>query len=166
MNKPAHAAIALGGNIGDTQTIVETLEAAIKTLATTPGIVVESQSSWYRTKAIGPTQPDYVNSCIVLKVTLSPVNLLTNLLKIEEKFGRVRTEHWGPRTLDLDLLLYDDIILNQFDLQIPHPRMHQRAFVLVPLAEIAGNWLYPISQQLIKDLVLEVDISDVQLLQG
>jgi 2-amino-4-hydroxy-6-hydroxymethyldihydropteridine diphosphokinase len=163
MNKPARAAIALGGNIGDSPTI---LQAAIKTLATTPGIVVESQSSWYKTKAIGPIQPDYINGCVVLQVTISPINLLTTLLTVEEKFGRVRTEHWGPRTLDLDLLLYDDIILNQSDLQIPHPRMNQRAFVLVPLAEIAGNWLDPLSQQLIKDLVLQVDTCDVQLLQA
>jgi 2-amino-4-hydroxy-6-hydroxymethyldihydropteridine diphosphokinase len=90
--------------------------------------------------------------------------LLENLLAIEQKFGRVRQEHWGPRTLDLDLLLYDDLILHEPNLQIPHPRMAERAFVLVPLAEIAPNWLDPISKRIIQDLLPEVDTSDVHLL--
>lgn len=163
MEKSARAAIAIGGNIGDSQTI---FQGAINSLAATPGIVVESQSSWYQTKAVGPIQPDYLNGCLVLQVTLTPIKLLKRLLAVEDKFGRVRAEHWGPRTLDLDLLLYDDITVNHRDLQIPHPRMRERSFVLVPLAEIAGNWLDPVSQQLIKDLLLQVDISDVQLLHS
>jgi 2-amino-4-hydroxy-6-hydroxymethyldihydropteridine diphosphokinase len=157
----ARTAIALGSNIGNCQAI---LEGALAALSQIPAITIQAQSSWYRTKAVGPTQPDYLNSCATLLVQMSPQDLLENLLAIEQQFGRVRQEHWGPRTLDLDLLLYDDLILDQPNLQIPHPRMTQRAFVLVPLVEIAPNWIDPRSQRTIQDLLLEVDISDVHLL--
>ncbi|MBW4563452.1 MAG: 2-amino-4-hydroxy-6-hydroxymethyldihydropteridine diphosphokinase [Mojavia pulchra JT2-VF2] len=157
------AAIALGSNMGDSRVI---LEAAIESLATTPGIVLEARSNWYKTKAIGPPQPDYLNGCAILRIFMLPQQLLENLLEIEQKFGRVRQERWGPRTLDLDLLLYDDVIVHTPTLQIPHPRMRERAFVLVPLAEIAPNWIEPLSGCVIKDLVKEVDCSDVHLLMG
>ncbi len=158
-----NAAIALGSNIGDSQ---EILAAAIATLAKTPGIVLEATSHWYITKAVGPPQPDYLNGCVIVKIFMLPQLLLETLLAIEQKFGRVRQERWGPRTLDLDLLLYDDLILDTPTLQIPHPRMRERAFVLVPLAEIAPNWVEPISGCVIKDLLKEVDCSDVHLLMG
>ncbi|MDZ8051310.1 MAG: 2-amino-4-hydroxy-6-hydroxymethyldihydropteridine diphosphokinase [Aulosira sp. ZfuVER01] len=157
------AAIALGSNMGNSQ---EILEAAIVTLAKTPGIVLEAQSHLYKTKAVGPPQPDYLNGCVIVKISMLPQLLLENLLAIEQKFGRVRQERWGPRTLDLDLLLYDDLIIDTPTLQIPHPRMRERAFVLVPLAEIAPNWVEPISGCVIKDLVKDVDCSDVNLLMG
>jgi 2-amino-4-hydroxy-6-hydroxymethyldihydropteridine diphosphokinase len=139
-------AIALGSNLGDSLSI---LENALLELAQTPGIILVSQSRWYQTKAIGPAQPDYLNGCAILQVELTPQELLDTLLEIENKFGRVRLEKWGPRTLDLDLLLYGDIILDTPNLQIPHPRMRERAFVLVPLAEIAPDWLDPVSQKAI-----------------
>lgn len=158
----AGVAIALGSNMGDPQVI---LAAALETLAQTPGIILEAKSSWYQTKAIGPPQPDYLNGCAILRVAMLPQALLAKLLTIENKFGRVRQEHWGPRTLDLDLLLYDDLILNQPNLQIPHPRMHKRAFVLVPLAEIAPTWIEPVSGKIIENLLSEVDRSDVHLVK-
>lgn len=157
------SAIALGSNMGDSQAI---LAAALENLAQTPGIFIEAKSSWYKTKAVGPPQPDYWNGCAILQVETSPQTLLETLLRIEQKFGRVRQEHWGPRTLDLDLLLYDDLIMDTPNLQIPHPRMRERAFVLVPLAEIAPNWLEPVSGRLIQDLLKEVDSSDVHLVMG
>jgi 2-amino-4-hydroxy-6-hydroxymethyldihydropteridine diphosphokinase len=157
----AITAIALGSNMGNSPAI---LAGALEALAQTSGITVQAQSSWYRTKAIGPTQPDYLNGCAILSVQISPQALLAQLLAIEQEFGRVRQEHWGPRTLDLDLLLYDDLILDQPNLQIPHPRMTERAFVLVPLAEIASDWIDPVSQKVIQDLLLEIDTSDVHLL--
>lgn len=157
------SAIALGSNMGDPQ---EILEASLETLAQTPGIILEAKSSWYTTKAIGPPQPDYLNGCAILKVQLFPQALLETLLTIEQKFGRVRQERWGPRTLDLDLLLYDDIIVDQPNLQIPHPRMSERAFVLVPLAEIAPDWIEPVSQRVIQDLLQDVDTSDVHLVNS
>lgn len=153
-------AIALGGNIGDSYRI---LEEAIKTLAQTPGIKLQTKSSWYRTKAVGPPQPDYLNGCAILQVTMSPDLLLETLLATEQKFGRVRQQRWGARSLDLDLLLFDDLIINTPHLQIPHPRMVERAFVLIPLAEIAPDWVEPISGYVIKDIVKEVDCSDVEL---
>jgi 2-amino-4-hydroxy-6-hydroxymethyldihydropteridine diphosphokinase len=155
------SAIALGGNIGDSYQI---LEAAIETLATTPGIKLQAKSSWYRTKAVGPPQPDYLNGCAILQVAMSPDLLLETLLAIENKFGRVRQERWGARSLDLDLLLYDDLIIDTPHLQIPHPRMKERAFVLIPLAEVAPDWIEPISGCMIQDLVKKVDCSDVHLL--
>jgi len=147
-------AIALGSNLGDSLSI---LENALLELAQTPGIILVSQSRWYQTKAIGPTQPDYLNGCAILQVELTPEELLNTLLEIETKFGRVRLEKWGPRTLDLDLLLYGDIILDTPNLQIPHPRMTERAFVLVPLAEIAPDWIDPVSQKAIASLQQEVN---------
>ena len=157
------SAIALGSNIGDSQAI---LAAAVEQLAQTPGILLEAKSSWYITKAVGPPQPDYLNGCVVLRVEMQPQLLLETLLGIEQQFGRVRRQRWGPRSLDLDLLLYDDLILDTPTLQIPHPRMRERAFVLVPLTEIAPHWVEPVSGRVVKDLVQEVDCSDVHLWKG
>lgn len=162
VNQNIACAIALGGNIGQTLTI---LEAAIETLAQTPGIFLEKKSSWYKTKAVGPPQPDYINGAALLQVEMIPQLLLETLLQIENKFGRQRRERWEARTLDLDLLLYDDVILDTPKLQLPHPRMRERAFVLVPLAEIAPDWIEPVSGYKIKELVQEVDCSDVHLLE-
>lgn len=153
-------AVALGSNLGDSRAL---LEAAVETLAQTPGIILKAKSSWYKTKAVGPPQPDYLNGCVILQVNMIPQLLLETLLEIEKKFGRVRQKRWEARLLDLDLLLYDDLILNTPDLQIPHPRMRERAFVLVPLAEIAPDWVEPISKRSIKQLVKEVDCCEVSL---
>ncbi len=153
-----HCAIALGSNLGDS---LQTLETAVGTLATTPEIIVEAQSHWYRTAAVGPPQPDYLNGCVIIQTMLTPHALLETLLTIEKQFGRVRRERWGPRTLDLDLLLFDDLVLEIPSLQIPHPRMTERAFVLVPLAEIAPNWIEPVSGKAIAQLVQAVDCSEV-----
>ncbi len=155
------SAIALGSNLGDSLT---TLENALKTLAQTPGIILQAVSSWYVTKAVGPPQPDYLNGCALLGVQMSPEALLETLLGIEAKFGRIRRDRWGPRTLDLDLLLFDDLILETPSLQIPHPRMSERAFVLVPLAEIASDWVEPVSGHAIAQLVQRVDCSGVHRL--
>lgn len=154
-------AIALGSNLGDSLAI---LEAALKVLAITPNINIQAKSSWYQTKPIGPPQPDYINGCALLQVALSPQQLLETLLQVEVKFGRVRQERWGPRTLDIDLLLYDDLILDTPSLQLPHPCMSERAFVLVPLAEIAPNWVEPVSGKAIAQLVQAVDCSGVKKL--
>ncbi|MEM7726412.1 MAG: 2-amino-4-hydroxy-6-hydroxymethyldihydropteridine diphosphokinase [Cyanobacteria bacterium P01_A01_bin.45] len=153
------AAIALGSNLGKSLT---TLENAIQSLNETTGITLTSHSDWYRTKPVGgPPQPDYVNACALLKVELDPHKLLETLLEIEQQFGRERKERWGARTLDLDLILYNDLILNTPNLQIPHPRMRERAFVLVPLAEIAPNWIEPVSGKTITQLLREVNCSGV-----
>lgn len=156
-------AIALGSNLGDSHAIVE---AAVETLAKTPDIILQAKSSWYQTKAVGPPQPDYINGCVLLSVQKTPQQLLETLLGIEAQFGRVRRERWGPRSLDLDLLLYDDLILETPTLQLPHPRMRERAFVLVPLAEIAPDWVEPVSHKAIAELVQAVDCTEVHRLMG
>ncbi|MBD2593707.1 2-amino-4-hydroxy-6-hydroxymethyldihydropteridine diphosphokinase [Nostoc spongiaeforme FACHB-130] len=156
-------AVALGSNLGDSQQI---LAAAIAQLSTVPKMQLIATSSWYRTKAVGPPQPDYINGCIIMQVDMTPQVLLETLLATEQQFGRVRQERWGPRSLDLDLLLYDQVILDIPNLQIPHPRMRERAFVLVPLAEIAPDWIEPVSGYKIKQLVKDVDCSDVHLLKS
>lgn len=155
----AQAAIALGSNLGDPHAI---LDAALKTIAYSPDITLDTQSHYYQTAAVGPPQPDYLNACALLTTRLTPAALLQRLLEIEIQFGRVRQERWGPRLLDLDLLLVDSVICDQPGLQLPHPRMTQRAFVLVPLAEIAPHWIEPISGKAIADLVQTVDCSGIR----
>lgn len=159
--KMIKCAIALGSNLGNS---IETLENSLKVLNQTPGIAIQAVSSWYKTKPIGPPQPDYINGCALLEVKQTPEELLVLLLATELQFGRVRQEHWGARTLDLDLLLYDDLILDTANLQLPHPRMKERAFVLVPLAEIAGDRIEPVSKKAIAQLANEVDCSSVELI--
>lgn len=149
-------AIALGSNLGDSFAI---LQQSLTRLAQTPGISLESYSSFYRTAPVGPPQPDYINACALVAVTLNPEQLLAITLKIEQEFGRVRLESNAPRTLDLDILLYDNLIVNLPHLQIPHPRMWQRAFVLVPLTEIAPDWLEPVTKKPIADFLLNLDCS-------
>ncbi|WP_036479954.1 2-amino-4-hydroxy-6-hydroxymethyldihydropteridine diphosphokinase [Myxosarcina sp. GI1] len=157
----AKCAIALGSNLGDS---LNTLKTSLAVLSQTPGIDLKATSSWYRTKPVGtPTpQPDYLNGCALLQVDQTPEELLTLIQAIELQFGRVRTEKWGARTLDLDLLLYEDLILEHPNLTIPHPRMNERAFVLIPLAEIAPDWIEPVSQKAIAQLARRVDATGVE----
>jgi 2-amino-4-hydroxy-6-hydroxymethyldihydropteridine diphosphokinase len=113
---------------------------------------VLARSRWYRSAPVGPPQPDYVNGCALLVVALEPDALLERLLATERRFGRVRGERWGPRRLDLDLLLVEDQRLDTPRLTLPHPRLRERAFVLVPLAEIAPGWIDPVSGQSVAEL--------------
>lgn len=156
-------AIALGSNLGDS---LNTFSNVLRVLETTPGITIKSVSSWYQTKPIGPPQPDYINGCAVLEMQQTPEELLVLLQAIELQFGRVRKEPWEARTIDLDIILYDDLILDLPHLKIPHPRMKERAFVLVPLAEIAPNWIDPISKKAIGQLAKEVNCSEVNLIRN
>jgi 2-amino-4-hydroxy-6-hydroxymethyldihydropteridine diphosphokinase len=153
------AAIALGSNQGDSHQI---LTSALKAIASIPEIRLQAHSHYYQTVAIGPPQPDYLNACALITTCLTPQRLLHMLLKIEQQFGRVRRERWGPRLLDLDLLLFDHLVLNLPDLQIPHPRMTERAFVLVPLAEIAADWVEPVSGRAIAELTQTIDQSGIK----
>ena len=135
------AYVALGANLGDPTAAVL---AAFAALANLPESRVARCSSLYRTAPVGIlSQPDFVNAVAVLETTLPPESLLDALLDIEARFGRIRRERNGPRTLDLDLLLYDDIELDLPRLTLPHPRLHLRAFVLLPLAEVAPDLAIP-----------------------
>ena len=131
------AAIGLGANLGDA---AATLREAIAELARLPRTELLRASRLYRTPAWGVTeQPDFINAVALVETTLSPRDLLDALLAIERSFGRTRLdgERWGPRTLDLDLLLHADATIDEPGLRVPHPHLHERAFALLPLAEIA-----------------------------
>lgn len=141
---PVRASIGLGGNLGD---VAMTIGYAFIALAGLPGTHVLRCSRLYLTPAWGMTaQPDFINAAALLSTQLSPDALLAELLRIEREAGRDRDaqpERWGPRALDLDLLLYGDAVIAHPGLSVPHPHLHERAFVLVPLAEIAPDALVP-----------------------
>ncbi len=131
------ACIGLGSNLGSP---VQTLRSARQAIANQPGIREKSFSSLYQSVPMGPAdQPDYVNAVMIVDTTLAPLQLLDVLQAIENAHGRVRQgERWGPRTLDLDMLLYDELEMDDIRLKLPHPGMTEREFVLYPLAEIAS----------------------------
>jgi 2-amino-4-hydroxy-6-hydroxymethyldihydropteridine diphosphokinase len=137
----ANALIALGGNVGDVRA---TFKKAIATICGMAQAALLARSSDYATPPWGnERQPRFINACIEIETSLDPHALLFTLQKIEQKFGRDRSkeERWGPRTLDLDLIAYDDVSLQRPELTLPHPRLFERAFVLVPLVEIAPDRL-------------------------
>ncbi|MFD0591143.1 2-amino-4-hydroxy-6-hydroxymethyldihydropteridine diphosphokinase [Paenibacillus sp. GCM10027627] len=130
----AEAYIALGSNMGDRE---ELLEQAIRLLDARDDINVLRWSGMYETDPVGYTdQPPFLNMAIAVSTTLSPLELLRVQLELEKSLGRIRHERWGPRTIDLDLLLYDNVRMNQEELTLPHPRMMERSFVLVPLHDV------------------------------
>lgn len=136
---PVRAYISLGSNIGDKRAMIA---AALDYLRATPGVAVISRSRDYRTPPWGDTNQDwFVNACAALNTTLSPQDLLATCLAIEARMGRIRTRRWGPRVIDIDLLDYNRQIVDSDRLTLPHPRILERAFVLTPLAEIAGDLL-------------------------
>lgn len=134
MTSPIRAALGLGSNMGDTKA---NLAQAVDLLNGTLGIKVTARSPDYRTPPWGPVpQDDYRNICLVIETTLSPRDLLNRCLGIEREMGRVRDIRWGPRLIDIDVLIYGTETVDEDNLSIPHPRMGERAFVLVPLADI------------------------------
>lgn len=156
-------AIGLGSNLGPS---LVTLQTAVQQLATTPELQLIGQSHWYQTSPVGPPQPDYINGCLLIQTPLRPEEILGILLEIECQFGRIRSERWGPRTLDLDLLLYGQVVMNTALLTLPHPRLHERAFVLVPLMDILSDWVHPILNQAIAQFVQTVDCTGIRQLRS
>ncbi|MDH5834028.1 2-amino-4-hydroxy-6-hydroxymethyldihydropteridine diphosphokinase [Luteimonas kalidii] len=144
MNR-VQACVGLGGNVGE---VARTLAAALDALARLPGTSLLRASRLYRTPAWGRRdQPDFLNAAAVLDTGLAARDLLDALLATERGFGRERLDgegdRWGPRTLDLDLLLYGEAVIDAPGLRVPHPHLHERAFALVPLAEIAPTAMIP-----------------------
>lgn len=131
------AYIALGSNIGDRAGL---LQQAIEMIHAHEGIQVLKVSHMYETDPVGYVdQPAFLNMVISVATCLSPILLLRSLLKLELQLGRIRKQRWGPRTIDLDLLLYDNVIMDQEELMLPHPRMMDRLFVLVPLHDVIAD---------------------------
>jgi 2-amino-4-hydroxy-6-hydroxymethyldihydropteridine diphosphokinase len=160
MNPSVIAYVGLGGNVG---AVAETLRQAVQVLGRLPQTAVRAVSSLYRTPAWGHAQqPDFVNGVVALETSLTAQELLQALLRIELEFGRDREagQRWGPRTLDLDLLLYGDAILEAPGLRLPHPHLHERAFALVPLLEIAPDVFIP-GQGAARDALSSLETSDI-----
>lgn len=161
--KPVVAYIGLGANEGDPRRQVE---EAIARLAATEEIELLQASSFYLNPPLGPAdQPWYVNAVIQVRTRLTPEELLRVLHRVEQELGRVRRERWGPRVIDLDLLLYDGVILSGPDLTLPHPEMHRRSFVLAPLAEIAPQAWHPTLQKTASELLEKLDPRDRESLE-
>lgn len=150
----AKAYLGLGSNLGDRE---KNLKDCIEKIGTFKDIKLLNVSRVYETEPVGgPPQPGYLNAAFVIETSLSPQKLLRRLQKVESSFGRLRDVKWGPRTLDIDILLYDNEIVTDDDLVIPHTLMHERLFVLKPLCEIAADVKHPILNKTIAELMLDI----------
>jgi 2-amino-4-hydroxy-6-hydroxymethyldihydropteridine diphosphokinase len=158
----AEALIALGGNLGDVRW---TFERAVALLCDGTGVRLLARSSDYVTPPWGvEDQPPFINSCLVVDTVLPPRALLDLARSVETRLGRNRAQErrWGPRTLDIDIIAYDDLVIDEPDLELPHPRWFERAFVLVPLSEIAPDRV--IGGITVRDAASRVDASGVERL--
>ncbi len=147
--------LGLGANLGRR---IKTLEDGIKRLGAHPGISVLARSPYYETEPLGgPPQPWFINAALGIETGLSPQELLRVAQEIERGLGRKHNpdeeERWGPRTIDIDILLYDNRIVEDEDLKIPHPMMHQRRFVLEPLADISPELVHPVLNETVSRLL-------------
>jgi 2-amino-4-hydroxy-6-hydroxymethyldihydropteridine diphosphokinase len=156
------ALVGFGGNVGDVR---PNLSRAVAMFCDGDAVRLVARSSDYRTPAWGITdQPPFVNLCVAVETALAPRALLARALAVEHAFGRdrAREQRWGPRTIDVDLLAYDDLVVDEADLQLPHPRLLERAFVLVPLAEIEPDRI--ISGLRVRDALARLDPSGIERL--
>ena len=153
------AYVGLGSNLGDRAAY---LLLGLSALSRLPETRLLRLSPVYETDPVGPPQPPYLNMVAELETELSPKGLLAEMLRIEKALGRERRERWGPRTLDLDLLLYGDLVLEEEGLSVPHPRLHERAFVLVPLLDLLPEGRHPLLGQSFAELLASLDASSVR----
>ncbi len=152
-NTEVIAYIGLGSNIGDRE---YQLNRALELLKSAEKVEVTIVSSFYNTAPVGyEQQPDFLNAVVEIRTTLSADDLLELCSKIEKELKRERIIRWGPRTIDLDILLFGNSVINEKDLVIPHPRMHERKFVMEPLNEIAPFVMHPVFNKSISELFLE-----------
>jgi len=153
--------IAMGGNMGD---IYSTFVHARRDLAALPGSRLIESAAIYKSRAIGPPQPDYLNTVLMFEFDMKPLALLQQIQETEIRYGRVRSRHWGPRTLDLDLIAFDTILMHSDNLILPHPRMHERIFVLQCMCEIWPDWQHPHLEQSARELLNNLLVSGEPLL--
>ena len=148
--------LGLGANLGERR---ETLDAALAQLAAHPAIRVRTVSALLETEPVGgpPGQPHYLNGAAEIETDLAPAVLLAELKRIERDLGRRQGPRWGPREIDLDILLYGRLILETPDLSIPHPRLRERRFVLEPLSEIAPDAIDPVTGLTVRELASRLD---------
>ncbi|MGI5197175.1 2-amino-4-hydroxy-6-hydroxymethyldihydropteridine diphosphokinase [Streptomyces sp. CA-288835] len=143
LHNPKRAVLSLGSNLGNR---LETLQGAVDALEDTPGVRVKAVSPVYETEPWGvqpDSQPTYFNAVVVLRTTLPPSSLLERAHAVEEAFHRVRDERWGPRTIDVDIVAYADMVSDDPELTLPHPRAHERAFVLAPWHDVEPDAQLP-----------------------
>lgn len=154
------AHIALGSNLGDREM---NLLRAIAEIGKIPGTKIRALSGFYDTQPVGRVEQDnFLNSVLRIETSLTPQELLSELQRIEtDVFKRKRTIHWGPRSIDLDILLYDNRVIAEENLVIPHPRLHERRFVLVPLAEIDPDLVHPQLNKNVAELLRSSDSNEV-----
>ena len=149
----AIAYIGIGSNLGSRE---ENCLRSIDFLKE-EGIVIRKRSALYETEPWGvKDQPGFINAAVEIETDKGPQGLLETLNRIEKIMGRTETRRWGPRVIDLDILFYDDLAIDIPDLQIPHPAMHQREFVLRPLSDIAAGKVHPVLQKTVRELLAEV----------
>ena len=143
--------VGIGSNLGDREFLIR---KAVESLRQLPQTNVSGVSSLYDTEPVGETeQPPFLNAVAWIETELSPRELLWQMLLIEKRMGRVRSKRWGPRSIDLDLLFYDDELIDEPDLQIPHPEAHRRAFVLYPLLELDPNFRHPVTGETVRRMI-------------
>ena len=146
----AIAYISIGSNLGDRE---ENCKQALRLLQAN-GILIKKQSRMYETEPWGiKDQPKFINMAVEVETDKKPEELLRVLEEIEKEIGRTETVKWGPRVIDLDILFYDDLILKTPDLEIPHPLLHERGFVLKPLSEIAPDKKHPVTGKTVKEMI-------------
>jgi 2-amino-4-hydroxy-6-hydroxymethyldihydropteridine diphosphokinase len=166
MRPARHTAyVGIGANLGDR---LAALRAAVRRLGRGPGTRVPRCSPVYETAPWGPVpdQPAFLNAVCEVVTTRAPRGLLAHLLAIEAALGRVRGVAQGPRTIDLDLLLYDDLVLTEPGLVVPHPRLHERAFVLAPLADLAPDLRHPVRGATVRELLGVIGTAGVARVEG
>ena len=158
----AEALLALGGNVGNVR---DTLDRAVTALCDGKSVILIARSSAYRTPPWGvKDQPPFINLCIAVETTLAPEALLARAQAVEDALGRKRAQErrWGPRPVDIDILAYDDLTLSTAELTLPHPHLFERAFVLVPLAEIVPDRM--IAGLRVRDALAKVDTAGIERL--
>ena len=143
--------VGIGSNLGDREFLIR---KAVESLRQLPQTNVSGVSSLYDTEPVGETeQPPFLNAVAWIETELTPRELLWQMLLIEKRMGRVRSKRWGPRSIDLDLLFYDDELIEEPDLRVPHPEAHRRAFVLLPLLELDPNFRHPVTGETVRRMI-------------